>query len=536
MSLSIVNAQDVQTNDTLTNTVNVTGNSFDDIQKTIDSSNNGDIIELEGTYTLNKKPINVKKSVTIQGSKKGATLDAQYKESVFLISANKIILKDLTILHSKDSCIQNKDDEKARDLTIINCTFKSNGGNNCWDGGAIFDANDGSLTIINSTFDSNTADFGGAVYSATGDVTVINSTFKNNLGRYGGGAVYFLGNDLKVENSIFNNNRVSGDDSGGAICSRGDSLEVINSIFNKNNAPYGGAIFSSYNAKVRNSTFTSNTAKNKGGAIYSVGELYSEEILLNTFNVYNSTFNDNTADELGNSIYGNVINLEIQDSVFNSKSYDVYVFIGTLKSTNNTLKTFKLENSIKTTLGYDKYSTTHYSYYSFKVSANVGDEYIENVKIKVVVYKGSKTKTFYSYIDFDEPYAYIPLYKLSAGKYKAKIYLESKYYKADPPTIKFSIKKAKTIVSAKKITAKYKKSKMFTVKIKNKATRYAVKNLKIKIKVFTGKKSKSYTVKTNKKGVAKFNTKKLKRGTHNVVISSGSKNYIVSKKSTIRIY
>jgi hypothetical protein len=35
--------------------------------------------------------------------------------------------------------------------------------------------------------------------------------------------------------------------------------------------------------------------------------------------------------------------------------------------------------------------------------------------------------------------------------------------------------------------------------------------------------------------VAKLNTKKLKRGSHKVVITSGNSNYKVSAKSTIKI-
>lgn len=58
-----------------------------------------------------------------------------------------------------------------------------------------------------------------------------------------------------------------------------------------------------------------------------------------------------------------------------------------------------------------------------------------------------------------------------------------------------------------------------------------MKKTVIKLKI--GKKT--YTVKTDSKGVAKFNTKKLKVGKYNVVISSGSDNYKISAKSTIKI-
>ena len=97
------------------------------------------------------------------------------------------------------------------------------------------------------------------------------------------------------------------------------------------------------------------------------------------------------------------------------------------------------------------------------------------------------------------------------------------------------ISQAPTTVKAPKVKFKYKKSKYFKVTIKNKKTKKPVAKLKLKLKIYTGKKYKIYKVTTNKKGVAKFNTKKLKRGKHKVVISSANVNYEVNKKSLIRI-
>ena len=97
------------------------------------------------------------------------------------------------------------------------------------------------------------------------------------------------------------------------------------------------------------------------------------------------------------------------------------------------------------------------------------------------------------------------------------------------------IYEARPIVKAPKVKFKYKKSKYFKVTVKNKKTKKGIKNLRIKLKVFTGKKHKVYKIKTNKKGVAKFNTKKLKRGKHKVIITSANKNYYIYKKSLIRI-
>lgn len=76
---------------------------------------------------------------------------------------------------------------------------------------------------------------------------------------------------------------------------------------------------------------------------------------------------------------------------------------------------------------------------------------------------------------------------------------------------KILISKATTTIKAPKVTNRYKKSKYFKVTIKNKNTGKVISGLKIKIKVFTGKKYKTYTVKTNSKGIASLNTKSLKK-------------------------
>lgn len=126
-----------------------------------------------------------------------------------------------------------------------------------------------------------------------------------------------------------------------------------------------------------------------------------------------------------------------------------------------------------------------------------------------------------------------------AGKYSLSISYTSpgfSYREIEHETIvKVNVKKAKTTVKAPKVTNKFKKSKYFKITVKNKATKKAVSKVKVKIKVYTGKKYKTFTVKTSKKGIAKINTKSLKKGKHKVVVSSGNKNYIISAKSRITI-
>lgn len=60
-----------------------------------------------------------------------------------------------------------------------------------------------------------------------------------------------------------------------------------------------------------------------------------------------------------------------------------------------------------------------------------------------------------------------------------------------------------------------------------------IKNIKLNLKVYNGTEYKKYTIKTNKKGIAKFNTKKLNKGTYKVTISSNNSKYAISKTSKI---
>lgn len=95
--------------------------------------------------------------------------------------------------------------------------------------------------------------------------------------------------------------------------------------------------------------------------------------------------------------------------------------------------------------------------------------------------------------------------------------------------------KTPTTIKAPKIVSKFNKTKYFKVTVKNKKTNKAVKGIKIKIKLTSKGKSQIHTLKTNKNGVAKWNTKKLKVGTYKVVISPANNKYLISGKSKITI-
>ena len=112
---------------------------------------------------------------------------------------------------------------------------------------------------------------------------------------------------------------------------------------------------------------------------------------------------------------------------------------------------------------------------------------------------------------------------------------EKKNFTAKQVTSQFVIKKASAKLTPAKVTAKKGASKYFKVTVKNTKTKKVVSSgVKIKMKVYTGKSYKTYTAKTNSKGIAQLNVKSLKVGTHKVVVSSGDK-YLSAKSATSSI-
>lgn len=91
--------------------------------------------------------------------------------------------------------------------------------------------------------------------------------------------------------------------------------------------------------------------------------------------------------------------------------------------------------------------------------------------------------------------------------------------------------KTQTKVYAPKLTKKFNETKTFDITVKDKKTKKAIKNLRLKLKI----NNKVVTVKTNSKGKASFNPKSLKIGSYNVRIYSANIRYYVSAKSKVII-
>jgi predicted outer membrane repeat protein len=159
--------------------------------------------------------------------------------------------------------------------TISDTVFTSN---RALDGGAIYLDTGGSATITGSTFTTNIGGYGGAIESNGMILTVTESTFDGNDAVIGSGGAIWLynGTENVISDSTFTDNSTV--TTGGAIHCFAAGLSITGSTFsgnealNTNSVPAnGGGIFSTCTIDVRNSTFSSNTAEDGGGAFYQEG-------------------------------------------------------------------------------------------------------------------------------------------------------------------------------------------------------------------------------------------------------------------------
>jgi|GEM_PF-1529965 hypothetical protein len=176
-------------------------------------------------------------------------------------------------------------------------------------------------------------------------------------------------------------------------------------------------------------------------------------------------------------------------------------------------------------------------YFTIKLTNTKKKKAIYDAKVNIKVYISKYRYYNYNGNTGANGQIKLSLDSLKPGSYKVVVKgADAKDYTAKQVTSKIVIKKAPTKLTPKKLTAKKGAKKYFQVKVTNKKTKKVIKGVKVKIKVYTGKKAKTYTVKTNSKGIAKISTAKLKVGSHKVIVTSANK-YCVAKKakSSIKI-
>ncbi len=204
-----------------------------------------------------------------------------------------------------------------------------------WDGAGMCNVV-GSPTVLNCTFYSNTAHFGGGMYNLDSDPNLTGCDLVSN---YGGG-MYNDNSSPKVVSCAFTNNVASGMLGGGASNTWYSSPTFTNCAFNQNQASDGGAMYNSTDSKatLTNCTFTGNTATfSNGGAIYNNGSsatligctftanstsdrmgrggaIYSD--WWSNLTAKNCTFSSNQASKDGGAIYSDLSDLTLSNCTF----------------------------------------------------------------------------------------------------------------------------------------------------------------------------------------------------------------------------
>ncbi len=282
----------------LSDSISVSGNTFEDIQNAIKGANEGDTIKLSGTYIGNGSVITISKPLTISGAD-NTVLDAKGLGGIFYASSD-VVFKNLMLIGVKD--VEDSSNGGAiyfgsGNCSVLGCDFVNCSASN---GGAIYLRSCNSSVVdcrfINCSANSDSFyDYGGgAIYAGWNycNASFVNCSFIDNSAK-SGGAIYFGSGDCSVVNCRFVNNSASTTSTytgynyggyGGAILCSMTNISISHSSFSQNTANRdGGALYlhsssrdNPYVAIIQDSNFTLNAANNSGGAIYNEFELEIE--------------------------------------------------------------------------------------------------------------------------------------------------------------------------------------------------------------------------------------------------------------------
>jgi predicted outer membrane repeat protein len=454
----------------------------------------------------------------------------------------------------------------SSDLIVTNSKFNNN---QITRKGGVLSLAMGNVSIDNSIFSFNTgADEGGVIFNYNSNVHITNSQFKSNKAKSYGGAIDNSGM-MAITDSLFDSNQAY---SAGVI-DNGGNLEILRSNFTNNKATInGGAIDNNNILNIVGAVFENNVAGSQGGAIIARKDINIAYSLMfnNQASAGSAIYANNNNSNLSNNWWGSndpdfedLINLNVSDDftwilmAFKSTSplmqYEnakIEVSFNEVKNKNNSiseiaslknLPNFNVSLSTGGILvvenGYGSKSvyvpkvssiTSKFNNQSITLGValnpskiignkNVVADYSGKVTFKVRVV-GSNGKA----VGQNE----VVLMKISGKTYSVKTDkggYASKAFSLLPG--KYSITtsykgfSAKNTITVKKVL----KAKSATVK-KAKKIKYSASLKTSKGKAISGKKitfkinGKSYTAKTNKKGIATVKFKNLKVGKYKVTV------------------
>ncbi len=428
----------------------------------------------------------------------------------------------------------------------------------------------GEINITDSLFELNRgADEGGAVFIYEGNVNIVKSQFISNTAKSYGGAIDNSG-ELTLVNSSFDKNQAYG---AGAI-DNGGKLDIIGSNFTNNKASVnGGAIDNKGNMVVLGSIFEGNVAEGDGGAVIARrNTTISHSIIRNNYDANGFAIFNNTWDnvDVSNNWWGSnhpnfekLLNfntsdefkwiiMKFENTTPLTKSANVIVsFNNVLDRSNNVsqLNNSELLPMFKVALSNGDVLSVEDGYISKSVAipstnsitANIDNESITlkssvqpvikriiNNKDVVVDYNGKATFKVRVIGDDGNPVGKGVTIVMKIGSTSYKVTTDSNGYASRTFGFKpgkyyvttsykgYSVKNTitiKNVLKAKSVTVKKSSKVKYTATLKNSKGKAIIgKNVVFKIK------GKTYTGKTNSKGVATVYFKNLNAGKYTVTV------------------
>ncbi|MFT3746148.1 MAG: MBG domain-containing protein [Pyrinomonadaceae bacterium] len=191
-----------------------------------------------GTIALSTGEITIDKGINIHGPGANVlTVSGSNLSRIFGLTGSSTLsirLSDLTLANGQSS-IGGGAIVNNSFLYVARCAFSNNSASSAG-GGAI--RNDGTMSVIDSTFNANSAASGGAIWNLA-VLNVMNSTFSGNAATSQGGAIFDIGN-----------------------------FDIFSSTFSGNTAPNTGGILSSGSSSITNTIIANSSGGDCGGFLY----------------------------------------------------------------------------------------------------------------------------------------------------------------------------------------------------------------------------------------------------------------------------
>ena len=252
----------------------------------VDINSTGDKLIVIGTVSVGSATIwNKNFAFTIEGKDATSTITGNGGTSrLFTLNQTTTIdvtFKDLTFSNYNTNLAGGGvllSNNAGATVTFNNCIITGNSVTHAAGGGTIFFAN-GTLNIIDSSFENNTSSTkGGAIFANSGTITITNTLFKTNSAATKGGAIYTANGDFTITGSTFYDNETTGAGGGSAfyVAGSGSTNSITNCTFFQNttantNQDYGTIRTDNGNTTVTNSLFYDNKTNNDAGVVSDWG-------------------------------------------------------------------------------------------------------------------------------------------------------------------------------------------------------------------------------------------------------------------------